>query len=80
MWLKDKLVIDWSTLLPNGVEDCDAVAMCVDTTSGHVLAWVERATPEECEELISFYEQGYEEECQYLRAKEQEYWDIFVGQ
>ena len=50
----DRLVIDWSDLVPIGKKEEEIVALCYDATLG--FAWVESATIEECEEVMSFYE------------------------
>jgi hypothetical protein len=52
LYSSERLVIDWNNLLPIGKTQGDVVALCFDTSLG--LAWIESATSEEIESLMSF--------------------------
>lgn len=52
LYSNERLVIDWNNLLPIGKNQGDIVVLCFDASLG--LAWIESATSEEVENLMSF--------------------------
>lgn len=50
----NELVFDWNQH-DKGFDTSDVVALCTQEINGRYLFWVESATHEEAEELMSFY-------------------------
>jgi hypothetical protein len=53
VYKNDKLIVDWSSILPTGKKDDELVVLCYDSKSAR--AWIESPTIEEEKQTESFY-------------------------